>query len=497
MSRVLHIDGVEVHHHEDDGPVTAVLIFRVGAADEQVSTLGISPLVVHLALDGVDGLESDVGGEARMTYTGVSVEGAPARVVSRLAAICERISEIAAGGLSAGELRRTCRILQAQGGSAMGDSPHIAEHLNLRLGAQGFGLGAVPARFFAKLTPEEVVEWSADWFTADNAVLALHGPMPEDLRLPLPRGSRRPESETAFLGQSLPAEFLSGGEEPSLSFVVEGVRTTSSAAMVLFYSALRARAYRTLRQERGTVYDLTVDVTPVGAATVVAVIVGCAEKEAVASMEGVLEILRGLRDGGVTEEERRRAAEDFARSGEELTPQDRHVRAVLDAFLGTPGDSELEAEAVQNVPDADIARLLAGLEASLLVGLPPAGRTMEQLEGLDTLMLPRPETEDGPRVDGEQFRPHVRARLGGFRLRCTVGESGMGLDFPDGQVSFPWEDVVAWGLAEDDFGIQVLTVETRQGSGGEIPVTLFKQGDRMVELVRRHLPERLRLPDEA
>lgn len=123
MSRVLHIDGVEVHHHEADGPVTAVLIFRVGAADEQVSTLGISPLVVHLALDGVDGLESDVGGEARMTYTGVSVEGAPARVVSRLAAICERISEIAAGGLSAGELRRTCRILQAQGGSAMGGQP--------------------------------------------------------------------------------------------------------------------------------------------------------------------------------------------------------------------------------------------------------------------------------------------------------------------------------------------------------------------------------------
>ncbi|WP_281251977.1 hypothetical protein [Micrococcus lylae] len=39
-------------------------------------------------------------------------------------------------------------------------------------------------------------------------------------------------------------------------------------------------------------------------------------------------------------------------------------------------------------------------------------------------------------------------------------------------------------------------MDTRQGTGGEILVSLFRQGDRMLDLLRRHLPERLKLPDE-
>lgn len=496
MSRVLRIDGVEVHHLDADGPVTAVLAFGVGVADEQVSTLGISHVIEHLALDGAEGLESDVAGETRMSYTSMSVQGTPERVVSRLAAICERIADISAGGVHAGELRRTCRILQVEGGTAMGDSAHLAEHLNVRLGAQGWGLGAVTAQFLAKVTPQEVAEWAADRFTADNAVLALHGPMPEGLRLPLPRGPRCTPAGLDFLAQTYPAEYLSGGEEPSLSFVIEAPDATSIAAVVLLSSALRARAYRILRQERGVVYDLEVEVVEAGGVAVLAVIVRCAEKEAADSMKGVLEILRSLRDRGATDEERRRAASDFERAEAEMPSVDRHVRDVMNSFLGTSVDVTLDADAVQGVTDAHLARLLSGLDRSLLVGFPAVGRSIEQVEGLETIMLPRPELVDGPRVDGEQFRPTLGARLGGYRLRCTVGDTGMGLDFPDGQASFLWEDVVAWGLNQDERGVQVLSVDTRQGTGGEIPVSLFRQGDRMLDLLRRHLPERLKLPDE-
>ncbi|MDX2340151.1 hypothetical protein NJC10_00450 [Micrococcus sp. M4NT] len=491
------VDGVEVHHLDAEGPLTADLLFRVGAADETVSTLGLSHLVEHLALDGVEGLEPDVDGESAMTYTVMRVRGTPERVADRLERICARLSALAAGGVSDAELAHARRVLEAEGGGPMADGPHAAEHLHHRLGAAGFGLGVVPARFLARITPAEVADWAGTRFTAGNAMLVLSGPAPETLRLPLPPGARRPLPEIPFLERRYPAEYLSGGEEPSVSFVLDDVHDTSPAALVLLLSVLRARVFRTLRQEQGIVDDVTVDTAVLGRHGLLAVVVRCAEKDAVPAVQGVLEILRGLRDGGAHDDERQRASQEYEADEAGATAVDMHLHDHQSRFLGHPSMEGVDGPAVQAVPDAEIARLLSRLEDTLLVGFPPAGREEGQLLGAETLMFPHVEVDDGPVVAGEEFRPGWAARMGGFRLRCTVGAEGIGLDFVDGSLGIRWDDVVAWSLGRDEHGAEVLTLEARDGSGGDIPLSLFKNAERLRSLVLAHLPERLRLPEEG
>ena len=330
------VDGVEVHHLDAEGPLTADLLFRVGAADETVSTLGLSHLLEHLALDGVEGLEPDVDGESAMTYTVLRVRGTPERVADRLERICARLSALAVGGVSDAELAHARRVLEAEGGGPMADGPHAAEHLHHRLGAAGFGLGVVPARFLARITPAEVADWAGTRFTAGNAMLVLSGPAPETLRLALPPGARRPLPETPFLERRYPAEYLSGGEEPSVSFVLDDVHDTSPAALVLLLSVLRARVFRTLRQEQGIVDDVTVDTAVLGRHGLLAVVVRCAEKDAVPAVQGVLEILRGLRDGGAHDDERQRAAQEYEADEAGAAAVDMHLHDHQSRFLGHP-----------------------------------------------------------------------------------------------------------------------------------------------------------------
>ncbi|MCK6095269.1 insulinase family protein [Micrococcus sp. EYE_162] len=491
------VDGVEVHHLDAEGPLTADLLFRVGAADETVSTLGLSHLLEHLALDGVEGLEPDVDGESAMTYTVLRVRGTPERVADRLERICARLSALAVGGVSDAELAHARRVLEAEGGGPMADGPHAAEHLHHRLGAAGFGLGVVPARFLARITPAEVADWAGTRFTAGNAMLVLSGPAPETLRLALPPGARRPLPETPFLERRYPAEYLSGGEEPSVSFVLDDVHDTSPAALVLLLSVLRARVFRTLRQEQGIVDDVTVDTAVLGRHGLLAVVVRCAEKDAVPAVQGVLEILRGLRDGGAHDDERQRAAQEYEADEAGAAAVDMHLHDHQSRFLGHPSMEGVDGPAVQAVSDAEIARLLSRLEDTLLVGFPPAGREEGQLLGAETLMFPHVKVDDGPVVAGEEFRPGWAARMGGFRLRCTVGAEGIGLDFVDGSLGIRWDDVVAWSLGRDEHRTEVLTLEARDGSGGDIPLSLFKNAERLRSLVLAHLPERLRLPEEG
>ncbi|MDO4238995.1 insulinase family protein [Micrococcus sp.] len=496
MPAITRLDEVEVHSLDAaDGPLIARLTFRVGAVDETVSTLGLSHLVEHVALDGVDGLEPDVNGESRMTYTAFQVKGTPEVVVRRLGQICSRIADLAIGRLPVTEVDRSRRVLLAERGGPMGDQI-AAEHLHVRLGATGFGLGAVPARFTARFSAEEASAWAGEHFTAGNAVLALSGPVPEGLRLPLPAGARRTPPDTPALDHSLPGEYLSGAEEPSLSFVAPDILEAPAATAVLL-GTLRSRVFRRLRQETGIVYDIAPDVAVVGRRGVVVVAVRCSDRDAVAAMEGVLSILRDLRDGGVTDAEREQAALEFAEARAETTPFDALCRDADDALLGWPPLTQVGEQDIRAVRDEDLAALLAQLERTLLVGFGPGSRTEEEVLAGDTRMLPRAERPDGPAIEGEQFRPGLMVRMGGLRLRCTVGERGLGLDLPDGRVGVLWEEVVAWSATTDEDGIDVVSIETLDGGGGDIPVGLMKHGDRLRSLLLANLPERLRLPDDV
>ena len=124
---------------------------------------------------------------------------------------------------------------------------------------------------------------------------------------------------------------------------------------------------------------------------------------------------------------------------------------------------------------------LRALQAGLAESLDLPGAAAVNLDALVDALRDLPDrTPDAP----------------GTLLVWTPAE-GIGLDFVDGSLGIPWDDVVAWSLGRDEHGTEVLTLEARDGSGGDIPLSLFKNAERLRSLVLAHLPERLRLPEEG
>lgn len=507
------VDGVEVHHLDAEGPLTADLLFRVGAADETVSTLGLSHLLEHLALDGVEGLEPDVDGESAMTYTVLRVRGTPERVADRLERICARLSALAAGGVSDAELAHARRVLEAEGGGPMADGPHAAEHLHHRLGAAGFGLGVVPARFLARITPAEVADWAGTRFTAGNAMLVLSGPArgsrpatrcwsSADRRrrrfgspCPSVRADpcRRPRS---WRGRTRPSSCPEGRSPRCRS--CSTTSTTRPRRRSSCWSPRSARGCSGLCGRSGA-SSTTSPWTPPSSDDMASSPWWCGAPRRTPcppcrvswrSCAACATVAPMTTNGSG----RRRSMRPTRPGRPPWTGISTTTRA---GSWATPPMEGVDARAVQTAPDAEIARLLSRLEDTPLVGFPPVGREEEQLLGAETLMFPHVEVDDGPVVAGEEFRPGWAARMGGFRLRCTVGAEGIGLAFVDGSLGIRWDDVVAWSLGRDEHGTEVLTLEARDGSGGDIPLSLFKNAERLRSLVLAHLPERLRLPEEG
>lgn len=72
-----------------------------------------------------------------------------------------------------------------------------------RFGTQGPGAGAYDEYALRSISPGQVSDWAAHWFTAGNAAMWITGVLPPDLRLTLPPGGRRPVSRpwtTDFAG---------------------------------------------------------------------------------------------------------------------------------------------------------------------------------------------------------------------------------------------------------------------------------------------------------
>jgi hypothetical protein len=175
------VDGVRVVWDDLPGPYQAALVVGCGSRDEEIDQLGLTSLVVQLVLEAVDGAE-DRDATDSMTSL-IAASGSPDDVAVYFADCCAAVADLRPGDLADAFWY----------GTAYRD-PWLSL-LAHRLGRSGPGLTRWPVVDSGQFTAGEIRAHAARYFTAGNTVLALSGPPPDGLRLPLPPGAAVPRAD--------------------------------------------------------------------------------------------------------------------------------------------------------------------------------------------------------------------------------------------------------------------------------------------------------------
>lgn len=286
MIQTTEVDGILTLIAPAPGPIRAGLVFRVGQADEQLPTRGITHLVEHLAVHGADHDQGHVNASTAMTMTQFLTRGSPETISGVLNDICANLNTPPTGRLPT---EREILRVEAANRSTVG-----ASRMALwRHGARDFGLSSYPEWGLETVTAEKINNWTQTWFTRQNAVLWIAGDtVPAGLRPQLPDGARQPTPRPSSALPVTPAYF--GGPPDIIVFDCVVARTTAAMA---YARVLQRLLFRRLREELGYSYLVTVDYQPRDrdTAIVTALVDVLPENHDLASRQ-IVEVFRRLAD---------------------------------------------------------------------------------------------------------------------------------------------------------------------------------------------------------
>lgn len=166
------------------GPLTAELSFGTGIQDETAPTLGITRVIEALVMSEVGDRPYRFTSTVEEEHTHFAAEGTAEEVTDFLEAVCRALSEL--------PLHHLGHVTRLLGIHAPVTADHRgAEPLRARYGPHGNGLALQQdPGMYGWHTADAVRAHAAAHFTRGNAVLAIDGPPPEGLALPLPDGPR-------------------------------------------------------------------------------------------------------------------------------------------------------------------------------------------------------------------------------------------------------------------------------------------------------------------
>ncbi|QIQ03158.1 M16 family metallopeptidase [Streptomyces liangshanensis] len=422
--RLTEVDGVRTLLAAGSGPITAGLVFRVGAADETYATSGITHLVEHLALfrHGVSDLHYN--GATATTYTIFHATGTADEVVTYLSGVCDALRD-----LPLERLETEREILRTE---AAGRSYGPNHQLPLwRYGAQGYGLVSYTELGAWHLTADAVREWAATRFTRENAVLWITSDtVPEGLRLDLPSGPRHPMPPVTSALPVTPAYI--GGDDGGV--VMDGIVRRSTAAS-LFAEVLGRALYADLRQKGGYSYATAGHYSPRDAdfATITAFADALPQKQD-AVVGGFVDVLARLRAGRIAQAEL-----DAARN--KVLKQFDHP----DAYAGSLPSYALNL--LVDHPNATHAEHRAELAAVTVDDLRDVAR---ELHSTALLQVPGRGADWAGFTEAPQYSAEDD-RLTGTRHRShddkdtilTVAAEGIGLSTPGGMITVRYDACAA------------------------------------------------------
>ncbi|MFF2354815.1 insulinase family protein [Kitasatospora sp. NPDC058115] len=482
------IDGVPVIWTETPGPLEATLMFGCGLQDETFRTLGVTHLVEHLAMSTLPRLHFEHNASVSLTLTDFTCTGRPEQVVDFLARVCTALTD-----LPLERIEKEAGVLAAEGSGAA--DPVTAELLSIRYGTQGLGLASFNGPGADRIPQDAVRDTVARHFHAGNAVLALTGPPPQDLRLPLapgPRTTRTPHPAARTTRSSWHRADVPG---PGLLFSCD----LNDQTMLLAAHVLSQRLTDTVRHEHGLSYDVggsAVFVGPGRGERSIQLDVREGQEKRVAELLWQ-EALRLATEEPTEAElaEEREGAREFLT--DPRTADLEVAERAADLLLGeTHLDAQTKLALQAEVTPAQVREAFAAAMETALLLVPCE---------VEQLLLARPDgsalpaggcSERSSLPAGSQYRPPLlaRARSGAARkVRLVVNADGAWWQDEEGRIhGFPYTEVV--GVEVHEAG-RIL-----QGLGNcFVPVApeLFSGLGPAIATIDAAVPEALRYPVSA
>jgi zinc protease len=241
------IDGVPVLRSDArSGRNMAALVFRVGHFDETLPVSGVTHMVEHLTFAGRPEARYHFNASVSGRHTSFHMESPePDDVRDFVETVCQ--------GLAADHravIDRERMILRTEAASR-GDAGALGSCFAERYGATGPGLANYREFGLLRLGWPDVEAWRRRWFTAQNAVLWISGPVPYGLRVSLPYGAPPPARELRPLGLTLPAYTTGARGGVAMSLV-----SPRAIRYRIALDVLQRRLTQVLRHEHGTTYGV-------------------------------------------------------------------------------------------------------------------------------------------------------------------------------------------------------------------------------------------------
>ncbi|GAB3833377.1 insulinase family protein [Kribbella italica] len=485
-----YLDGVRLLHHQEPQSTTdATLTFAVGARDETLPTVGVAHALEHLVMNTIRRLPIRIDATVSTTTTTFEASGTPERVGEFLTGICAALSappverlEVEAG------------VLAAEDGWVT--HPMAALLYYVRYGARGAGLDWLDGPGPDGITAEQVNAFAQKWFTADNAVLQVTGPVPADLKLPLPARAESASAEAArpqagtrprhghYPARQFPGPSVVGYGIPGAAVLLSLPDGDPARIASLATDVLQQRIEESARHGGGHSYVVDCDSVHQPDGTTDWVLYAEAREgteEAVAL--AVVEALTDLAANGPSEDELRLALDRFeeqtATSDADLAAEFAVLRRELfDEPVGEP----LDPERVRAVRPEDLAAVLrAALPTAIGYAEEDAVEQWTKHGFTEVSLCP----VGGELPAGEEFRPPRVARLFVREAReqkLVLTPDELAVRDEDGVHHVPWDEVVGVMRAGD--GTSVVF----GANGCVLPVSgdLYRGGKKAVaELERR------------
>lgn len=474
MIHLTEVDGVPTVLSPGPGPVHAGLTFRVGRVDERVARTGLCHLIEHLVLHDQDLDAGHVNGATTATMTVFHRHGEPADLADFLGSVCARLVD-----LPLDRMATEIRILRTE---AAGRSTGLGAELPaVRYGAQGHGKLIYPEWGLHAVTPDEVREFARTYFTADNACLWISGAdqVPTGLRIPLPRGERRPVPVPAPLIDA-PAGYDTGSGVVAWENVVP-----RSSASVVSGSVMRRALLRRLRQTYGYSYHVDVNYEPyddqLAAVTVSA---DALPEKADAMMGEFIDVLAQLQIRGPEPDDVDAAVRAVTSHLREPDADCGRLPGVaFDLLVGRPVETAAdELQSRHAVTPGDVRGFLRDTQAGAVL-LVPAGRRVDWA-GYD-----RPAGGVVPRAEGTQ----CPAPWSGHGRRLIVGDQAVGLATDTAHATVRYQDCVA-ALCYPDGGRHLVGAD---GTYLRVEPTLYDVDASVLQELDSHLPPAVTVPMPA
>ena len=464
------------------GPARAGIRFRVGSADEPIAVRGVTHLIEHLALYRFGQPPFTYNGSVGQAQTEFTIEGRPDEVRQYLRDLTLELAD-----LPYDQLETENRVLDVEA-EGRGAGSRAMFH-QMRFGANSYGRSIKLEIGRPLLEPDAIERWRKDWFTRGNAVIWMTGEPSETLGLELPEGPRAaPPPIDPLPGVQFPAYRLRTEDEVAIALL----GPDEDAFRTALYVA-RRRLIDCLRRERGVIYEIDTDHQVLGYGRVhAALVLDSPDEHAALAVERLMRTLRELADDGPTDDELEFERDLVHRSLEDPeTPYDEIHGAAWDDLMGIPARTMDDwRRKMDELTPADCARALADALPTALLDIPAAAE-----EGVPDGFAEYERTPPQlPKPDGPSFREKEETDCPQRPCEYTAGPEHLHLQPGDGSdpASIPYADIVgvvgAAGAAE-----RILTADERRY---EISRFKFPDADGLFDLLRRHVPGELFLPQK-